>query len=226
MKRLNLMLAMMLMFTVAAWCQGGSGGGAAGGQGGAASGGTGNGGANNASGTTTGSAGGSMAGANGAAAIGNSLEGCLVQQGTDYFIQPTKGNNKGAMIRLIPQSGQDFSAQVGHKVKVHGAAQMAANGASTAPGAPVEGKKTNITNQDMASAKQGTNVPNSVTTPDQNPPAANDALAGSGSLPQGSEVRTSGMDFGVTSIDSVSDTCNAKASKHKNGYPASAEPPL
>lgn len=224
MKRLNLILAMMLMFTVAAWCQGGSGGGAAasGGHGG----GQGNGGANNASGTTTGSAGGSMAGTNGGAAMGNTLEGCLVQQGTDYFIQPTKGNNKGAMIRLIPQSGQDFSAQVGHKVKVHGAAQMAANGAPIGPGAPVEGKNTNITNQDMASAKQGTNVPNSVTTPDQNPPAANDALAGSGSLPQGSEVRTSGMDFGVTSIESVSDTCNAKGAKHKSGYPSSAEPPL
>jgi hypothetical protein len=229
MKKLNLMLAMMLMFTVGAWAQGG-GGGAGGGSG---SGGGGNGGAgasgggthsaghanggdagnssNSGSGGSSGSGAGSTGGATGSADMSDAgsrtLEGCVVQQGTDYFIQPTKGNK--AMVRLVPQNGEDFSSQVGHKVKVHGTSQIAAND----PNAPVAGKKTNITQRDLASAAQGTNVPNALSTPDQNPPATNDALAGSGTLPQGSEVHTTG-NFTVTRIDQVSDTCDVKGGKH------------
>lgn len=212
MKRLNLMLAMMLMFTVGAWAQGGGGGagGGSGSGGGAASGG----------GHGAASQGGGGSSASGSSASGSSgvtggettssaktIEGCVVQQGTDYFIQPTKG--KKTMVRLVPENGQDLSAHVGHTVKVHGNSQIAAND----PNAPVAGKKTNITGRDMASAAQGTNVPNSLTTPDQNPPKANDALAGSGALPQGSEVR-GGRDFMVTRIDMVSETCDVKAGKH------------
>jgi hypothetical protein len=204
---LNLSLAAILVFAVTAWAQGG-GGGATGEQGGMA---------NTASGTTTSSA----SNQNAAATHGNTIEGCVVQQGNDFFIQPTKGNN--AMVRLFPQSGQDLSAYAGHTVKVHGSSQ-AATGA--APGAAVQGKSTNITNRDVASAAQGTNVPNSVTTPDQNPPAANEALGRSGALPQGSEVKTGGGDFMVSSIDDVSSTCNTKGGKHKSNYPESAQPPL
>jgi len=209
---LNLSLAAILVFAVTAWAQGG-GGGATGEQGGMA---------NTASGTTTSSAS-NQTDQNAAATHGNTIEGCVVQQGNDFFIQPTKGNN--AMVRLVPQSGQDLSAYAGHTVKVHGSSQ-AATAASSAPGAAVEGKRTNITNRDVASAAQGTNVPNSVTTPDQNPPAANEALGRSGALPQGSEVKTGGVDFMVSSIDDVSSTCNTKGGKHKSNYPESARPPL
>ena len=127
------------------------------------------------------------------------------------------------MVRLVPQSGQDLSSYAGHTVKVHGSSQ-AATGAS-APGATVQGKNTNITNRDVASAAQGTNVPNSLTTPDQNPPAANEALGRSGALPQGSEVKT-GADFMVSSIDDVSSICTTQGSKQKSNYPESAQPPL
>ena len=217
MKKLNLTLSLaaILVFAVAAWAQGSR----------AAGGGQGGGMANTASGTTTGSAS-NQAEQNAAATHGSAIEGCVVQQGSDFYIQPTKGDK--AMVRLVPQSGQDLSAYAGHKVKVHGSSQIAATGASAAPGAPVEGKNTNIKNRDIASAAQGTNVPNSVTTPDQNPPAANDALAGSGALPQGSEVTTGngGVNFMVSSIDDISSTCNTKGSTHKNNYPESAQPPL
>ncbi len=225
MKKLNLMLAMMLMFTVAAWAQGGGGGagggsGSGGGQGGgsgsgaAASSGHGShaGGGSSASGNSSasGSASGGTSGGGDMASSGNrTLEGCVVQQGSDYFLQRKGGK---AMVRLVPQSDTDLSAHVGHTVKVHGSQQIAAND----PNAPVAGKKTNITERDMASAAQGSNVPNSLTTPDQNPPAANDALAGSGALPQGSEVRGGG-DFTVTRVDMVSDTCDVKTGKHHKG---------
>lgn len=232
MKKVNLMLAMMLMFTVGAWAQGGGGGGAGGGSGsggggnaGAASGSGGhsaghaNGGQGGASGAGANSSGGSASGAGSTGGAtgsdattaengeGRTLEGCIVQQGSDFFIQPTKGHK--AMIRLVPQSGADFATYVGQKVKVRGNSQIAAND----PNAPVAGKKTNITQRDLASAAQGTNVPNALSTPDQNPPATNDALAGSGGLPQGSEVHSSA--FTVTRVEPVSGTCDVKGGKQK-----------
>jgi hypothetical protein len=234
---LNLLLAAILVFTVAAWAQGGGGSGGGGAAGGGQGGGSGA--ASGGHGAQGGGAGGSAAGAStsgsaaGGASMGNgagakgenrTLEGCVIQQGSDFFLQPTKG--KKAMVRLVPQNGQDLSAHVGHTVKVHGTSQIAYN-----PNAPAAGKDTNITERDMASAAQGTNVPNSLTTPDQNPPKANDALAGSGALPQGSEVNAANGDFTVTKIDMVSDTCKMKGGKHdkgmeNNGTNPPSNPPL
>lgn len=218
MRKLTLLLAAMLSLTVAVWAQGsggGAGGGAAagGGQGAGASG-------NSAAGghaTGGGGNGGMTTSDNGQVVSGghhhgNTLEGCLVQQGSDFYIQHGK-----SMVHVLPPSGEDWSANVNKKVKVYGNSnsQMAAAGNTAIPvdpNAPANGKSSNIKERDMASAAQGTNVPNAVTTPDQNPPAANASLAGSGALPQGSEVNVSknGGDFTATRLEVKGGTCNAK----------------
>lgn len=220
----KLFFATVLLCSVAAWAQGSAGGGAAaGGQGS-----VGTGAASSAHGQ---SAGGGIPATSGAPAGSvdmnankTTIEGCLVQQGSDFYIEPT--HNGKAMVHVVPKSAEDFMSYVGHKVKVHGISQMAANRVAEA-NEPVAGKKTNITERDLASAAQGTNVPNSLTTPDQNPPKTNDAMVGSGALPQGSEVKVpaNGSDFIVSKIDNVSNTCSTKAMKHEKGSSSETTPP-
>src|SRR5437588_8469226 len=136
MKKLSLIIATYLILTVAAWAQGGGGGaGGAGGGAGAGSGGS----AGSGSMGTTGQQG---TGSVGVPASDNNttnnakhektMEGCIVQQGSDFFLA-THNNKK--FFRLSPQGGTDLSAHVGHKVKVHGSEQASGSlGASTSAG--------------------------------------------------------------------------------------------
>jgi hypothetical protein len=54
------------------------------------------------------------------------IEGCIVSQGTEFFIQPKHGK----MVRL--NSSEDLTAHVGHRVKAHGTEQKAGSAGNTA----------------------------------------------------------------------------------------------
>lgn len=56
-----------------------------------------------------------------------SLRGCIVKQGSDFFLQSAKDGHK--LIKL--NSSEDLSAHVGHEVKVRGTESKASAAAST-----------------------------------------------------------------------------------------------
>jgi hypothetical protein len=56
---------------------------------------------------------------------GNSLDGCIVKEGTEYFIQPTNGSP-----RVKLNTSEDLSAHVGHHVKVEGTPSTGSSNAS------------------------------------------------------------------------------------------------
>ena len=130
MKKVSLMIAMLLVFSVAVWAQGGSGG--SGGTGGAA------GGSGGAAGSRGSGSGASMptgpdtsqnptgTGNNSTSpddtrgrAHEKTMEGCLVQSGSDWFLA-TKDNKKFIRLNLGTKSSSDFSALANQRVKVRG----------------------------------------------------------------------------------------------------------
>jgi hypothetical protein len=108
----------------------------------------------------------------GGGANDQTIEGCIVKQETDYYIQPSSG---GAPTKV---SGSDVAAHVGHHVVVHGSQQSssasnAANpssGSSSSAASPSSGSSGdqtfNVTKVEMIATDCGSSKGNSGTSPD------------------------------------------------------------
>jgi len=115
------------------------------------------------------------------------LDGCVVKEQNDYFIQPASGDRE----RLVGTA--DLSSHVGHEVKVHGNEQMAtasSDRTSTSGSATAE-------SQNNAAGSIAGNAGSS---------NANGTSAAAGS-------NWSGKDFMVTKVDMVSASCPADIQK-------------
>jgi hypothetical protein len=116
------------------------------------------------------------------------IDGCVVKEENDYFIQPVSGDRE----RLV--GGQDLSSQVGKEVKAHGNEQTS-----------------------TASASDRTSTSGSASTESQNNAAGSIAgNAGSSNASGTAATGTSnwtGKDFMVTRIEKVSDSCPASTQK-------------
>ncbi len=131
------------------------------------------------------------------------LDGCIVKEQTDYFIQPASGDAE----RLI---GSDVSAHAGHHVKVHGS-EAAGSGSSAS--------------NSSASSSERTATSGSASTEAQNNSAG--SMAGnagssnaSGNSGFASGDKWTGKNFSVTKVDMVSESCPAdiqsKIDQHKS----------
>lgn len=111
----------------------------------------------------------------------SSLEGCIVKQETDYFLQPETGQ----AVKL--NSSQDLSQHVGHRVRVEGNVNNAVN--SNASGAESN------SSANSSSAANGSYGANS---------GASTGKAENGSSsPSGTQYQT----FDVTRVDMISESC-------------------
>jgi hypothetical protein len=115
------------------------------------------------------------------------IDGCVVKEQNDYFIQPATGERE----RLV--GGDDLSSQVGKEVKAHGSEQTA-----------------------TASATDRTSTSGSASTESQNNAAGSIAGNAGSSNASGTAAGAStwsGKDFMVTRIEKVSDSCPASTQK-------------
>jgi hypothetical protein len=160
------------------------------------------------------------------------VEGCIVQQGTEFFLQPKHGK----VIRLN-SSGEDLTAHVGHRVKLHGTEQRAGSagnvgntmGASSQPstsgtgapedhtyaGNPPTGKTPASSQSQEAGAtpsgQSSTSASNAgssaSTTPSSSEQASNASSENSGNLPQSSS-NNANTGSNASSTSSSSGTIN------------------
>ena len=117
------------------------------------------------------------------------LDGCIVKEQADYFIQPESGDRE----RLT--GSQDLSPHVGHHVKVHGL--EAANSAST-------GSSSNASDRTSTSGTASKETQNNAAGSMAGNAGSSNAT-GTGS--HASNV--SGKNFNVTRVDMVSESCPA-----------------
>lgn len=86
---------------------------------------------------------------------GNIIEGCVIQEERDYYLQPVNGGN-----RMHLRGSHDFSADVGHQVR--------AEGTANAPNSQVSTSSTNAVSSNPAdtntSKNSGTSAENSGTS--------------------------------------------------------------
>lgn len=129
------------------------------------------------------------------------VDGCIVKEKTDYFIQPASGERE----RL--SGSQDLASHVGHHVRVEGTEQsaMASNSGSNPSGS----SDTNTTASNDRSSTSGT-----ASSETQN--NANGSIAGNagssnatGTSASSSDNNWSGKDLLVTRVDMVSESCPA-----------------
>jgi hypothetical protein len=120
------------------------------------------------------------------------LDGCIVREQTDYFIQPESGDRE----RLT--GSQDLSSQVGKHVKVHGTenSNSAANNSSgsSADRTSTSGSAKSETQNNAAGSMAG------------NSGSSNASGTGASS---NSGSNWSGKELAVTRVDSVSESCPA-----------------
>ena len=117
-------------------------------------------------------------------ASAKTLEGCIVKENTDYFIQPASGDRE----RL--SSSQDLSSQVGHHVRVEGSEQSntAASNNRTSTSGSASSETQNNANGSIAGNAGSSNATGTG-------PAANNSW--------------NGKDFLVTKVDTISESCPA-----------------
>ena len=133
------------------------------------------------------------------------LDGCVVKEQSDYFIQQKDGDRE----RLA--GTQDFSAHVGHEVMVHGSEQasMASNSsaASKDMSAPASSDRTSTSGS--ASTETQNNAAGSIAGN-----AGSSNATGTGATTSTSASSSwSGKDFMVTKVDMVSTSCPADIQK-------------
>jgi hypothetical protein len=152
----------------------------------------------------------SAADQNGAVPASNdaTMEGCIVSQGSDYFLQ----SPNGAPIRL---QGPDIASYVGQQVRVHGAE---ANGANTAAGAD---------NGMNASGSLGSNNSASNSQSQSTSPAYPNA--GSGSVSDNSSASSDSSvpqapAFQVDRVEILSTTCQASDINQNQSNPDQQQP--
>ena len=138
------------------------------------------------------------------------LEGCIVREQTDYFIQPKTGDRE----RLT--GSQDLSSHVGHQVKVHGMEQSS-TAANSNGNVGVSG--TAGTSGSMASNSDRTSTSGSAKSETENNAAGSIAGNAGSSNATGTGASSSssnnwtGKDFMVTRVDMVSESCPADIQK-------------
>jgi len=124
------------------------------------------------------------------------LDGCVVKEQSDYFIQPASGERERLM------GSQDFSSHVGHEVKVHGTDQMATASNSAA--------SDRTSTSGSASAESQNNAAGSIAG---NAGSSNASGTGAASSNNMAGSNWSGKDFMVTKVDMVSTSCPADIQK-------------
>lgn len=118
------------------------------------------------------------------------LEGCLVKENTDYFIEPMNGQREKL------NSTEDLSSKVGKKVRVEGSEQDAtASSASSSSPSNTSGSGSAETQNNAAGSIAGN--------------AGSSNATGTGASAAGSNSR----EFQVTKIETVSESCPASAQK-------------
>ena len=133
------------------------------------------------------------------------LEGCIVKEQADYFIQPMSGERE----RLT--GSQDFASHVGHEVTLHGNEQSSS--AANASGSST----TTASNSTSGNADR---TPTSGTSSAESQNNAAGSIAGNagssnatGSAAPSSNSTWTGKDFMVTKVDMVSESCPADIQK-------------
>ena len=133
----------------------------------------------------------------------DAIEGCLMKEGSDYFLIPRSGNPIQLQV-----GGQDLTAHEGHRVKVRGSESSAStSGAGTS--------QTGGT----AGTAAGTSAPSASSGSQSSSGAVGQSTAGAGSQTSGSAgaVSGSGNDLHrlsekqimVSKVDHVADSCPA-----------------
>lgn len=126
------------------------------------------------------------------------MEGCLVKENADYFIQPVSGDREKL------NSTEDLSSKVNKQVRVEGTEQssMASNASSSSPGA--SSSTSANSNAGTGSAETQNNSAGSI---------AGNAGSSNASGTGASASSSNAKEFQVTKIETVSESCPAGASK-------------
>ena len=122
------------------------------------------------------------------------IRGCIVQQASDFYLQPVKG--KKGLIKL--NTSEDLKAHVGHEVKVTGMeSKIAASASATTPSGASASATTSPSGTETASNQSGSNA---------------------GQMPQSDVNATANAtrELQVSKVEMVSDTCSIKSSSDMN----------
>lgn len=112
------------------------------------------------------------------------LDGCIVKEQTDYFIQPASGDREKL-------TGTDVSSHVGHHVTLHGTETASAASSNSSDRSSTSGTGSAETQNNAAGSMAGNSGSSNAT-----------GTASNSSNP-------SGKDFNVTKVDMVSESCPA-----------------
>ncbi len=130
------------------------------------------------------------------------LEGCIVQENTDYFLQPATGDRE----RLT--GSQDLASRVGKHVRVQGTEQSSTASAAT----PDAGSTTNQTPNSQPGSSETQNNPAGSIAGNAGSSNATGS-AGNGSASSSANGNWTGKDFMVTKVETVSESCPADIQK-------------
>ena len=125
----------------------------------------------------------------------DTLEGCVVKEQTDYFLQPATGD------RVHLSGAADLSSHVGHDVKVSGTNQSASASSAGTSGTMASSDRSSTSG--TASKETQNNASGSI--------AGN--AGSSNASGTGSAASSSTRDFMVTKVDMVSESCPADIQK-------------
>ena len=124
------------------------------------------------------------------------LEGCIVKDNTDYFIQPMSGER-----RHLTGSSQDLSSNVGKHVRVQGTDEStAASASATSPSSSTSASSDRTATSGSSSAESQNNAAGSI---------AGNAGSSNASGTGASASSSMGKDFLVTKVEKVSESCPA-----------------
>lgn len=130
------------------------------------------------------------------------VEGCLLREGPDFFLQPTSGDS--GLFHLSAPEGEDLIQHVGQRVRVRGSDQPSGKAPNTSaanqPVTPVEKQPAPST------------VPSG--TPDPNVPVTQlpqSAQAGEGT--EGFRGNVTNRELYVSSVESISGSCKPAAAQ-------------
>ncbi|HVZ16176.1 MAG TPA: hypothetical protein VG897_03610 [Terriglobales bacterium] len=131
------------------------------------------------------------------------LEGCIVQENTDYFLQPATGDRE----RLT--GSQDLASQVGKHVRLQGSEESSMASAATANSGSTATNQT--PNSQPGSSETQNNPAGSIAG---NAGSSNaTGSAGNGSASSSANGNWTGKDFMVTKVETVSESCPADIQK-------------
>ncbi len=161
---------------------------------------------------------GSMQGENSSKSAGKTrtVEGCIAQEQTDYFLIPKNGNP----ILLQASGSENPSGHVGHRVKVKGNEQAVSAGSGSGMSGGAAGTASSSAPSQQSGAESN---PSAVGSQASQPSGAQSGAAG-GELRQNADKEIS-----VDKITMVSETCpadwNSKYKSQEQSKPSSSQAP-